>query len=418
MANIISQITFFDHNEIEILGDLERLVLALEGIEDENLMCMLEKRRGKGRNDYPVRVMWNLVIAMKVFGHQSVSSFIRECRRNAGLRKVCGLIDWKSKKHLVPPERVFSGFLKLLSEYQSDVDNIFVHQVGELYDNILGFGDILAGDGKYLDSYAKKRSEESTATDNRTENDAEYSKKEYHYTNVHGKKCVKTETHFGFKAHILCDVNSELPIAFIVTKANFDEKKAMEQMLVALSTEQKARAKHLLLDRGYDSLKMIQFTKQHDICPIVDIRNMWRNGESTKQYKNTDIVYNAHGEVFFVDNNSNIVKMKYKGYDKQKDCLRYEHKGSTYRIYVKYDERIFLPIARDSAKFKRLYKGRTAVERLNGRIDRDYLFERHQIRGLAKMRLMVSISLIVMNGMAVGKTKRKLTGIRSLTTAA
>ena len=109
MARIISQITFSDYGMIEILGDLERFLLALLGMNDEALMLRLEARRGNGRNDYPVRVMWNLIIAMKVFGHRTVASFRRELKRNSQLRKICGLEDFGRKKHLVPPARVFSG---------------------------------------------------------------------------------------------------------------------------------------------------------------------------------------------------------------------------------------------------------------------------------------------------------------------
>jgi hypothetical protein len=61
----------------------------------------------------------------------------------------------------------------------------------------------------------------------------------------------------------------------------------------------------------------------------------------------------------------------------QKKCLCYSYQGKTYKIYISYDERVFLPVARNSMKFKRLYKGRTAVERLNGRLDRDFMFEDH-----------------------------------------
>ena len=48
---------------------------------------------------------------------------------------------------------------------------------------------------------------------------------------------------------------------------------------------------------------------------------------------------------------------------------------------------------------------RTSVERLNGRLDRDYMFEDHCIRGLKKMTLMVSLTLLTMNAMALGKIK-------------
>lgn len=50
--NTISQKTVFDYMEIEILGDLERLKLCLENVEDLELCNMLEEKRGKGRNDF------------------------------------------------------------------------------------------------------------------------------------------------------------------------------------------------------------------------------------------------------------------------------------------------------------------------------------------------------------------------------
>jgi len=417
MAYIITQKTLFDYSEIEILGDLERYKLAMQGIDDENLMLKLENKRKNGRNDYPVRVMWNLFIAMKIFEHKGVSSFRRECNRNTGLRKICGLNDHDNKRHLVPPERVFTGFLKLLMTEEEEMNKIFKTQVKELYKTIEGFGETIAGDGKYIGSYAKNKSKkEMTSTDNRSENDAEYSIKEYHYTDEKGIKHTKKETHYGFKAHIICDVATELPIGFTVTKGNYCEKKAMNELIEVFTEEQYKIAKNLLLDRGYDSTSMIKNLISRKINPIIDIRNMWKN-ETTKQYKDTSIIYNAYGEVFYIDEKIQQYKMKYEGYDRQKKCLRYSHKGKIYRIYISYDERIFLPIARDSKKFKEIYKGRTAVERLNGRIDRDYMFENHQIRGLKKMTLMVMISMIVMNGMAVGKVKNNIATIRSLKTA-
>ena len=91
--NIIQEKTIFDYMEIEVLGDLERLVLCLDNVADEELCRKLENERGNGRNDFPVRVMLNLTYAIKIFGHRSVESFRRELSRNSQLRKVCGLKD-------------------------------------------------------------------------------------------------------------------------------------------------------------------------------------------------------------------------------------------------------------------------------------------------------------------------------------
>ena len=410
MARIISQISFADYGCIEILGDLERFLLALLGMNDEALMLRLEARRGRGRNDYPVRVMWNLIIAMKVFGHRTVESFRRELSRNSQLRSICGLEDFGSKKHLVPPARVFTGFLKLLAEEQAAIDEIFDSMVLELAEKLPEFGKDAAGDGKYLDSYAKRQSKDPNPdAGDRAEGDAQWGVKEYHYEDKNGNPQVKKEYHYGFKAHIICDVKTELPIGYNVLTANSDEKKAMMGLLEKLPYQITDRMEHLMLDRGYDSTEMIRAVKAAGIIPIVDIRDCWKDGEATKQYKDTDIVYDFKGNVYMVDNKGEQRRMHYEGYDRQKKCLRYSYKGKMYKIYISYDERVFLPVARDSMKFERLYKCRTSVERLNGRLDRDYMFEDHCIRGLKKMKLMLSLTLLTMNAMALGKIKGGVT---------
>ena len=125
--NSISQISIFDYSEIEILGDLEKLKIFFENINDEKLCKTLEEERKNGRNDYPIRTMLNLIYAMKIFGHRSVESFRRELNRNSQLRIACGLSEgeykyFRSRKHLVPPARVFTGFLKLLRKHKDEIE--------------------------------------------------------------------------------------------------------------------------------------------------------------------------------------------------------------------------------------------------------------------------------------------------------
>lgn len=87
---IIPQISLFRWDEIENLGDLKRLRLVLEYMPDEELMDMLEKERKNGRDEYPVRAMWNSVLAGVVFQHPSIESLRRELSRNGQLRLMCG----------------------------------------------------------------------------------------------------------------------------------------------------------------------------------------------------------------------------------------------------------------------------------------------------------------------------------------
>lgn len=57
---------------------------------------------------------------------------------------------------------------------------------------------------------------------------------------------------------------------------------------------------------------------------------------------------------------------------------------------------------------------RTEIERLNGRIDRDYMFNDHFLRGQNKMKLMLNLTFIVMLVIAKGHIKNKQKNIRSL----
>jgi hypothetical protein len=51
---------------------LQRLLLVVNHLPDEKLMKKLEQERGKGRHDYPVRVVWNSILAGIVYQHPSL----------------------------------------------------------------------------------------------------------------------------------------------------------------------------------------------------------------------------------------------------------------------------------------------------------------------------------------------------------
>jgi len=92
---------------------------------------------------------------------------------------------------------------------------------------------------------------------------------------------------------------------------------------------------------------------------------------------------------------------------------------SCVRIPLAENRRVFLPLARSTYRWERVYRKRTAVERVNSRLDVSFGFENHFIRGLAKMRLRMDLALIVMLAMALGRIKEKQKDkLRSLVQAA
>jgi hypothetical protein len=83
------------------------------------------------------------------------------------------------------------------------------------------------------------------------------------------------------------------------------------------------------------------------------------------------------------------------------------HALKSERISLEIDRRIFTSVARSSYAWEREYKKRTAVERVNWRLDVSFKFEKHFIRGLKKIELRVGLALCVMLAMAVGRIKEQ-----------
>ena len=276
---------------------------------------------------------------------------------------------------LAPTASAYTNFLNNLKECQQELREMFDLLIKYMYENLDDFGTILAADGKAIQSFAAKITKNKSG--NRGERDATY----------------------------------ELPVDYEVTKASNSEIKETEKILDNIKQkypEKLNRCKYFLADRGYDSTKLIQWLTTEGAAPIIDIRNLWK-GEETRQFKNTDIVYNYKGKVYYiVEATGETIELEYRGYDKSRDCQRYGfhpkyHDKRIFRIPLKTDPRIFTKVARNSRKWKRLYKKRTSIERINGRIDRDYKFEKHTIRGLKKMKMFLTVTFIVQ--LAYAKSK-------------
>ena len=60
-----SQPFLFSWKEIDEASDLDRLRLVLSALPDESLVSFLEERRGRGRDDYPIRPMLKVLSLSK-----------------------------------------------------------------------------------------------------------------------------------------------------------------------------------------------------------------------------------------------------------------------------------------------------------------------------------------------------------------
>ena len=255
---IIPQKTIFDYMEIEILGDLERCQLLIENVPDEKIVKKLKEIRGKGRNDYPIEAVWNSILIMPLIECSTVEQLRRELSRNRDLRKLCGFNDYNSyygKVKLVPPPKAYSNMFKNLKKIEFMLKECFDELRTFMYENLKNFGKDTAEDGKIFLSRANKSQEE--VADGRSETDADYTFKNIYSKDEKGKTKIRKIKYFGFRVHILGDVNYELPLEYTVTKASTSERSQLLKHLEILPKNLVEKIETLSGDKGYDSKEII-----------------------------------------------------------------------------------------------------------------------------------------------------------------
>jgi hypothetical protein len=228
---------------------------------------------------------------------------------------------------------------------------------------------------------------------------------------------------FGYKLHLLVDVKHEVALAYEVTSANTDDAqtlpKLLDRTLAALPEE---RLRTVAYDKAADSGPFHQELAQRDVKPVVQARAQWRSEPYRALPGHTDrpvpICYDEDGTVYCQAQAQGAAvfrPMYFRGYEKDRGTLKYScpaiaynfacpHEracnagkvyGLTVRAKCEIDLRRFPPIPRATQQFERLYNGRTAVERVNGRCKNFWGSDDGNIGGAARFHAQVAVVMLV-----------------------
>lgn len=461
---IIPQPELFSWSQVDAASDMDRLHMVLGAIPDEALMRALEASRKGRRDDYPVRAVWNSILAGVVFEHASVESLRRELSRNAQLREACGFDLYRGAK-AVPPSWVYTRFLSKLMDCQEQIDAMFDELVETLRALLPGFGTRMAIDSKAIESHgnaAQKKDEneqdqkeQKKEADGRRDSDADWGVKTYRGQRKDGSAWEKVKSWFGYKLHLIVDSDYELPVAYKVTKASVSDCTELLPLVDLLDQRHPGFLKgtdFMSADKGYDSTENNRdLWDLYGVKPIVDIRSTWKEDPELPRPlfpEKVDTVFHTEDGRVMCRNldgglreQDNYTPMVFEGFEAYRECLKYrcpaaakgvdctqrdlcnggchtEH-GRIVRIALDTNRRTFTPQARDSNTWDREYKHRSAIERVNSRIAGAFGFERHFIRGMRKMRARTGLALVVMLAVAVGRIRANQSDrIRSLVSTA
>lgn len=362
--------------------DLVALRFLLDRLPDERLLSALRAYRGKGRNDYPVQVLWRVHLTRYFLRHVTMEACLAELGRNPALRRVVGIEDGQG----VPEAWNMSRFLEVLGQAQhvALLREMFEILTRRLSGSVGDLGRDVAGDSAALSA---RKAGESDGTLPQPDG----GRKEYQDETG---KVVKVYEWFGYKFHLLVDVRHEVIIAWEVTAATTSDAQIIPQLLEqANRVLPEGRIQTLAYDKAADDHKTHELLDEQQIKPLIQNRSLWKN--QTEEMLpghdgNSNVVYDESGTLYCYDKTSDTPvkhKMAYIGYEKSRGTLKYRcparHEGwtcpsdakcnqgggygKTVRVKCELDLRRFPPIPRATKEFERRYKGRTSIERVNAR---------------------------------------------------
>ena len=357
-----------------------------------------------------------------------------------------------------PPERSsipsswnvsrFVASLLKVEEEEGLLSQMIVELRHRLMDLLPDFGAHLGCDGTAMAS--KSTGTVSSTTGETSDKNADWGKHETRGVTAEGKAWTKVKTWFGYTLSLIADTTWEIPVAAAVTKASAPEVKTLETLLEDVfeeSPDLATRCTDLSADRGYDSgpLKETLWDTWR-IRPIIDVRLMWRHEKAEPGHdrmqritrplhagKADTIVYTERGEVRCICPETGTERdLAFHGFEATRGTLKYRCPAATYgfdckgrkdceaagdcqtngygrivRVPLDTDRRIFTPTPRSSLTWQRRYRGRTALERINVRLDQNFGFEHHHIRGLERMKTRITLALAVMMALALASVEER-----------
>jgi hypothetical protein len=389
---------------------------CLEAIPDAAILEGLRRARGRGRDDFPVSVLWGVAILTPMSRHASYDACLGEVRRNPALKQVLGV----ETDDQVPKHWNLSRFLDALGHpaHLAAIRAAFDAMARRLSAVVPDLGRHTAGDATALSARrgdAKRQEAEARLGLPQPAG----GRKEYKDDDG---KVVKVVEWFGYKLHLLVDVRHELALAYRITEPAVGDNQVIGSLLEqARGNVPAGRIQSLAYDKAADDEAVHRLLHAAGIKPLIENRALWTSERERMLPGHTgrsNLVFDESGTVHCYDKVSDPPvrhRMAYVGHEAKRGTLKYRcparHEGwacpsdsrcnaglgygVVARIKSEMDLRRFPPIPRASKRFERLYNGRTAVERVNARLKLYWGADDGNVIGARRFHAMVGVVLLV-----------------------
>jgi hypothetical protein len=374
---------------LEDSPSLQTIKDLLAALPDGKLLNSLRAARGKGRDDYPVSVLWGVVVLRIALRHVTTEAVLAELRRNEGLRRLIGI----ESEAGVPKPWNISRFEEVLGQepHRTLLKEVFNELIQRLGIAIADLGRNTAGDATGLSARLKPA---KTVQEEIDEGLPQASGGRKEYTDDEGK-VTKVVEWFWFKLHLMVDVKHEVVLAYEITDTKAGDGETLPMILEqAQANLPEDRIETLAYDKAADSDAVHALLSGEGITPLIQMRALWKTDPERMlpgHDGTSNVAYDEDGTIYCYDKVSDPPvrhKMAYIGHEPERETLKYrcpaKHEGwecpmssvcnagksygMTVRVPREEDLRRFPALPRATKKFERMYKGRTSVERVNARL--------------------------------------------------
>jgi len=253
---------------------------------------------------------------------------LKEIRQLSSRRKLARFLkketSWLGRCGFKQPVS-YNGFYKFIKRVGSDGFEAIFNELIAQINRERPIGKTIAIDSTLLKGYARCWKNRSCS-----DPDAEWG------------ISTRKEWVFGYKLHVVCDVDLELPIGFSVTPANVYDSTECLNLLERL-TKRGIKIEYAIADAGYDTKdNYYLITNIYHAVPIIAL------------------------------NRRNLRKKETRDFEE------------------------YLPIKRETEQWRFLYRKRSAVERVFSRLKEELALKSIKVRRIEWVKIHIAISLITM----------------------
>lgn len=244
----------------------------LDTVPDQPLLDGLNAARGKGRNDYPLVLLWRIVLLTILLRHSSFNACLAELHRNPALCRLLGI----PSADAIPNGCNLSRFLDVLGQqpHLTALRQVFDCLTQRLGTAVPDLGRHTAGDATALAGRAKTDPQGVDAESRQGLPQPSGGKKEYRDEQGH---VTKVYDWFGYKLHLLVDVQHEVALAYDVSDTKAGDNERVPALLRQAGDNLPAgRIETLAYDKAADDDKVHDCLHGHGIKPLIPNRALWK----------------------------------------------------------------------------------------------------------------------------------------------